>query len=218
MKGYLIKDYRLLIAQKNLLIILPIGLIFLFTNDTPVLGISYTLYVITFLCNSLMAYDSFDNGMPFLMTLPGGRKAYVTGKYLFNIITSTVTALFLLLLSIPLELHRGSKMAGIKELFFGTIMLYAVALIFSAVMLPILLKYGHEKSRVVLMIFFGIVFLGSMGIGKIASFLKIDPAVVFEKLNQIPISAVMIGSLILMIIILFLSWAASQKIMSRKNF
>ena len=61
MKGFLVKDYRLLLAQRNLLIVLPIGLIFMFTNDTPVMGISYSLYVLTFLCTTLLSYDTFDN-------------------------------------------------------------------------------------------------------------------------------------------------------------
>ena len=185
MKGFLIKDYRQMITQKNLFIILPIGLLFMFTNETPVMGISYTLYVITFLSNSLIAYDTFDNGMPFLMTLPGGRKNYVTEKYLFNIINSTITALCLVLIASLLELSRGKGILVIKELIIGTLLLYSIALIFSAVMLPIQLKYGPEKGRIVLLIMFGIIFLGSMGIGKIAEVLNIDPDMLLEKLNQL---------------------------------
>ena len=218
MKGFLIKDYRQMITQKNLFIILPIGLLFMFTNETPVMGISYTLYVITFLSNSLIAYDTFDNGMPFLMTLPGGRKNYVTEKYLFNIINSTITALCLVLIASLLELSRGKGILVIKELIIGTLLLYSIALIFSAVMLPIQLKYGPEKGRIVLLIMFGIIFLGSMGIGKIAEVLNIDPDMLLEKLNQLSVGGIVIGFLLLMIVILFLSWCISQNIMKKKNF
>ena len=218
MKGFLIKDYRQMITQKNLFIILPIGLLFMFTNETPVMGISYTLYVITFLSNSLIAYDTFDNGMPFLMTLPGGRKNYVTEKYLFNIINSTITALCLVLIASLLELSRGKGILVIKELIIGTLLLYSIALIFSAVMLPIQLKYGPEKGRIVLLIIFGIIFLGSMGIGKIAEVLNIDPDMLLEKLNQLSVGGIVIGFLLLMIVILFLSWCISQNIMKKKNF
>ena len=218
MKGFLIKDYRQMVTQKNMFIILPIGLLFMFTNETPVMGISYTLYVITFLSNSLIAYDTFDNGMPFLMTLPGGRKNYVTEKYLFNIINSTITALCLVLIASLLELSRGKGILVIKELIIGTLLLYSIALIFSAVMLPIQLKYGPEKGRIVLLIIFGIIFLGSMGIGKIAEVLNIDPDMLLEKLNQLSVGGIVIGFLLLMIVILFLSWCISQNIMKKKNF
>lgn len=218
MKGFLVKDYRQLIVQKNLLIILPIGLLFLFTNETPVMGISYTLYVITFLSNSLMAYDSFDNGMPFLMTLPGGRKNYVTAKYLFNGINSTVTMIFLLFVSSILEISRGKGIEALKELVIGTLLLYAVALMFSAVMLPVQLKYGQEKSRIVLMILFGIIFLGSMGIGKALEALNPDTAVIFEMLNRLSVAGIVAGVLALAVLITLLSFLISQNIMRKKNF
>ncbi len=218
MKGFLVKDYRLLAAQKNLLIILPIGLLFMFTNDTPVMGISYTLYVIAFLSNSLTAYDSFENGMAFLMTMPGGRKNYVTEKYLFNIINSTVTAALLALIASILELSRDRGMMAVKELLLGTLMLYMIALIFSFVMLPIQLKFGHEKSRIVLMIFFGIVFLGSMAIGKIAEMLNINPDSVFDKLQVISLGSVIAVIFSLMIVCMAASWGISQNIMKKKSF
>ena len=218
MKGFLIKDYRQLIAQKNLLIILPIGLIFMFTNETPVFGISYILYVITFLSNSLIAYDTFDNGMPFLMTLPGGRKAYVNEKYLFNAMNSSITALILAPIASILELSRGHGILAVKELFFGTLLLYMTALMFSAVMLPIQLKYGHEKSRIVLMIMFGIIFLGSMGVMKLAETFQIDVDGMFELLNQLSFRAVAVGFFILLIMIMTISWHISQNIMKKKSF
>ncbi len=218
MKGFLIKDCRLLTAQKNLLIILPVGLLLMFTNDTPVMGISYTLYVIAFLSNSLMAYDSFDNGMAFLMTMPGGRKNYVTEKYLFNIVNATCTAIVLVLIAAVLELSRGHGVAAVKELLLGTWMLYMIALIFSFVMLPIQLKFGHEKSRVILMLFFGIVFLGSMGLGKIAEMMNINPDAVFAKLNEISLGSVIAVICVLMLICAIVSWCISQNIMKKKSF
>ena len=218
MKGFLVKDYRLLTAQKNLLIILPIGLLFMFTHDTPVMGISYTLYVIAFLSNSLTAYDSFDNGMSFLMTMPGGRKNYVTEKYLFNILNTTCTAVVLAVIASVLELSRGHGATAVKELLLGTCMLYMIALIFSFVMLPIQLKFGHEKSRVILMLFFGIVFLGSMGLGKIAEMMDINPDAVFEKLNELSLGSVVTVIFVLMLICSIISWCISQNIMKKKSF
>ena len=218
MKGFLVKDYRLLMEQKSLLIIVPIGLLFLFTNETPVMGISYTLYVITFLSNSLLSYDTFDNGMPFLMTLPGGRKNYVTEKYVFSALNSTISALILLLIASALELFRGNGLPAIKELILGTAALFAVAIIFSSVMLPIQLKFGAEKSRVVMMIVFGIVFLGSIGVQYIAELFQIDASGLLEQMNRLSFLGITAGFLILMILAVIISFNISQKIMKNKSF
>lgn len=218
MKGYLIKDYRLLLSQRNMMIIIPIGLIFLFTNETPFTGISYILYLITFLGNSLISYDTFENGMTFLMTLPGGRKDYVNEKYIFNLTNSTVAAILLIGIGSALELARGKGIMAVKEILLGTLLLYALATVFSSVMLTINLKFGPEKSRVVLMILFGVVFLGTMSIGYLLEKLHVNIDRVIENLNQLSVFGVCACVLAGTILFTFGSWAVSQEIMKTKNF
>lgn len=218
MKGFLVKDYRLLLAQRNLLIVLPIGILFMFTNDTPVMGISYSLYVLTFLCTSLLSYDTFDNGMAYLLTLPGGRKTYVTEKYVFIFLNATIAAILLSTIGSLLELSRGHGITAVQETYMGTLMLYALALAFAYVILPLQLKFGPEKSRIVMLILFAIIFLGSSFIGFIADKLNFNPDELMEKLNQIHFAAAAVAIFLFSILLALISWCISQNIMRKKEF
>ena len=218
MKGFLVKDYRLLLAQRNLLIVLPIGILFMFTNDTPVMGISYSLYVLTFLCTTLLSYDTFDNGMAYLLTLPGGRKNYVTEKYVFIFLNATIAAMLLSTIGSLLELSRGHGITAVQETYMGTLMLYALALTFAFVILPLQLKFGPEKSRIVMLILFAIIFLGSSFIGFIADKLNFHPDELMEKLSQIHFAIAAMAILLFSILLAFISWCISQNIMRKKEF
>jgi hypothetical protein len=218
MKGFLVKDYRLLLAQRNLLIIFPIGILFMFTNDTPVMGISYSLYVLTFLCTTLLSYDTFDNGMAYLLTLPGGRKNYVTEKYVFIFLNATIAAILLGTIGSLLELSRGHGITAVQETYMGTLMLYALALTFAFVILPLQLKFGPEKSRIVMLILFAVIFLGSSFIGFIADKLNFNPDALMETLSQIHFAAAAIAIFLLSILLALISWYISQNIMRKKEF
>jgi hypothetical protein len=218
MKGFLVKDYRLLLAQRNLLIVLPIGILFMFTNETPVMGISYSLYVFTFLCTALLSYDTFDNGMVYLLTLPGGRKTYVTEKYVFIFLNATIAAILLSTIGSLLELSRGHGITAVQETYMGTLMLYALALAFAYVILPLQLKFGPEKSRIVMLILFAIIFLGSSFIGFIADKLNFNPDELMEKLNQIHFAAAAVAIFLFSILLALISWCISQNIMRKKEF
>jgi len=218
MKGFLIKDYRLLLAQRNLLVIFPIGIIFMFTNDTPVMGISYSLYVLVFLCTSLLSYDTFDNGMTYLMTLPGGRKKYVTAKYVFTILNASLAALLLSTIGSVLELSRGHGIPSVQETYMGTLMIYALALSFAFIILPIQLKYGPEKSRIVMLILFAVVFLGGMLVSFLSKKLHLNPDTFFERFNQLSLGAIAITVVLLAALFTVISWYISQRIMSKLEF
>lgn len=218
MKGFLVKDYRLLLTQRNLLIVFPIGILFMFTNDTPVMGISYSLYVLTFLCTTLLSYDTFDNGMAYLLTLPGGRKNYVTEKYVFIFLNATIAAMLLSTIGSLLELSRGHGITAVQETYMGTLMLYALALTFAFVILPLQLKFGPEKSRIVMLILFAIIFLGSSFIGFIADKLNFNPDALMETLSQIHFAAAAIAIFLLSILLALISWYISQNIMRKKEF
>ncbi|MBE5957170.1 MAG: ABC-2 transporter permease [Lachnospiraceae bacterium] len=218
MKGFLIKDYRLLLAQRNLLVIFPIGIIFMFTNDTPVMGISYSLYVLVFICTSLLSYDTFDNGMTHLMTLPGGRKNYVTAKYAFTILNASLAALLLSTIGSVLELSRGHGIPSVQETYIGTLMLYALALSFAFIILPIQLKYGPEKSRIVMLILFAAVFLGGMLVSFLSEKLHLNPDVFMNRLNQLSLGAIAVMVVLLAALFTIISWCISQKIMSKLEF
>ena len=87
MTGLLIKDFRLLKVQKNffaLITFILFGQILFAENNF--FAISFASLTFSLLSISTVSYDEFDNGNPFLFSLPVTRKGYVLEKYCFGLI------------------------------------------------------------------------------------------------------------------------------------
>ena len=86
MKGLLVKDYRFLLGQKSsFLIFVALGLFFVLTGEEISFGVSYAMIFAAILATSSITYDSMENGMAYLLTLPIQKKMYVIEKYLFSL-------------------------------------------------------------------------------------------------------------------------------------
>lgn len=71
MTGLLIKDFRLLKVQKNfftLIVFILLGMI-LFSEDN-FFAVSFATFIFSLFSTSTVSYDEFDNGNPFLFSLP----------------------------------------------------------------------------------------------------------------------------------------------------
>lgn len=87
MTGLLIKDFRLLKVQKNfftLIVFILLGMILFSENNF--FAISFATFIFSLFSTSTVSYDEFDNGNPFLFSLPVTRKGYVLEKYCFGLI------------------------------------------------------------------------------------------------------------------------------------
>ena len=88
MRGLICKDLRLMMMQKNFLIMLAaVALVSLAAMDDPMFVIMYMTLIFTSFILSTMSYDEFDNGFPFLFTLPITRKLYVREKYVLALLS-----------------------------------------------------------------------------------------------------------------------------------
>ena len=88
MRGLICKDLRLMMVQKNFLIMLAaVALVSLAAMDDPMFVIMYMTLIFTSFILSTMSYDEFDNGFPFLFTLPITRKLYVREKYVLALLS-----------------------------------------------------------------------------------------------------------------------------------
>lgn len=106
---------------------------------------------------SSIAYDEQARWDKFAASTPVGRGGIVAGKYLFVLITLAVTALFVAALTLALRL-LGLVQEDIVELLLTIAACTGVALVMNAVSLPLMLKFGAEKSRIISMAFFALVF------------------------------------------------------------
>ncbi|MBR2592224.1 MAG: ABC-2 transporter permease [Oscillospiraceae bacterium] len=169
MKGLLMKDLQLMAGQKKTLImIVIIGVIMSLSFESTAV-IAYLTVFAGVMALGTLSYGEFDNGYTFLFTLPFSRKTYVLEKYVFVVIWALVFMVVGSVVSLILAAVRGLT-ADPAEIVVTAVMVLAMALLISAVMIPLRLKYGAEKSRIVLFIIYGLFAVALLGLARLPAF------------------------------------------------
>lgn len=78
MLGLLIKDFQLMWKQKSFfIIIIVVGCLLTMGYNDFTFMVGFITFILSLFTVSSISYDEFDNGYPFLFTLPFSRKTYV---------------------------------------------------------------------------------------------------------------------------------------------
>lgn len=218
MKGLLVKDFRLMKGQKNFLVLLFIMIAFVFISGMDAsFFMGYLPFLFMIAAMSTITYDEFDNGMAFLMVLPISRKLYVQEKYLFGGVlgfTGLASAFVLFLIS---EINKGSSMTFTQYVLLFLCFL-AFVILFLCLMIPIQLKFGSEKGRIV----FFIIFFGIIGIvylvSKITDKIPAQIIEVFRGIQKLPFGILAALAVGIYILALFISLKISLGIMEKKEW
>ena len=177
--------------------------------------VSYMTFLFSVFVLSTLSYDSHDNGMSFLMSLPVERKTYVKEKYLFAVFLSLGSWITSLLVKMVFFLFRPSG-ENMMEFIYSSPIFLVMALVFLGYSLPIHLKYGSEKGH---FITFGI--LGAAGLG-IFSFIRFTDSAelikIFHNITDRSPGSIMACLSGFCIIFWALSYRISLKIMEKKEF
>lgn len=218
MKGLLVKDFRLMKGQKNFLILLFIMIAFVFISGMDAsFFMGYLPFLFMIAAMSTITYDEFDNGMAFLMVLPISRKLYVQEKYLFGGVlgfTGLASAFVLFLIS---EINKGSSMTFTQYILLFLCFL-AFVILFLCLMIPIQLKFGSEKGRIVLfIIFFGIIGIVYL-VSKITDKIPAQIIEVFRGIQKLPFGILAALAVGIYILALFISLKISLGIMEKKEW
>ena len=165
MRGLLIKDYRLLWNQRRTLgIMMLIWAIVVFTNTNPAFAVSYLIFSCSILAINTVSYDQHENGIIFLLSLPISRKQYAQEKYLLLLINLMAAVLISVLF-----IWLPGNIEGIEVMF-----LIGVAVLIISVMLPVLLIFGAEKGRLVIIAFGAVICIVGVWSEKLAQMTGID--------------------------------------------
>jgi len=218
MKGLLVKDFRLMKGQKNFLVLLFIMIAFVFISGMDAsFFMGYLPFLLMIAAMSTITYDEFDNGMAFLMVLPISRKLYVQEKYLFGGVlgfTGLASAFVLFLIS---EINKGSSMTFTQYVLLFLCFL-AFVILFFCLMIPIQLKFGSEKGRIVLfIIFFGIIGMVYL-VSKITDKIPAQVIEVFRGIQKLPFGILAALAVGIYILALFISLKISLGIMEKKEW
>ena len=159
MKGLLLMDFKFLKRQRKFLLIVGLLVfVFLFNKDMSSFGVSYATMLFGIFAINSIYYDEANNGNAFLFTLPFSRKEYVFSKYLFGMIMGGGAWILSNLIGIG-YLSMVNTGVNIAEWFSINVVYLILLLVMLSFMFPIQFKFGMEKSRLVMIILFVLVFM-----------------------------------------------------------
>lgn len=218
MRGLICKDLRLMMMQKNFLIMLAaVALVSLAAMDDPMFVIMYMTLIFTSFILSTMSYDEFDNGFPFLFMLPITRKLYVREKYVLALLSGAAAWVLTTLLSAGSCIFSDGALPQFSW-FAAPFMVLPMLAVLIALMIPFKLKFGSENSRMALVIAVAAVFalIGAVSGAMQAAGVSLD--VLAATLP--PMSMALCAALLIAFsaFILLLSYTISVRIMERREF
>ncbi len=217
MKGLLIKDFKLLKAQRGfftVMIFMTVGLAFSVYDTSFIIG--YLCFILPMFALSTVSYDEFDNGNAFLFTLPISREGYVIEKYGFGILLGIGA----LILAVALSLIVGSvKGTGdFTDILLSVPYIFSAMTVFLAIMIPVQLKFGGEKSRFVMVALVGAAVALIVGIAKVLGLMGVDTRMLTDILSSLHAGILIAGAVGLALCAALLSIKVSIAILSKKEF
>lgn len=151
MLGLMIKDIRL-IKNQGIAVLCFLCLIGILVIKEPGALVNYASMLGIMYAFNTISYDNYENGCSFLFTLPVSRKLYAAEKYMLTILFSLGACL---VSGVAVEIIRGNISNSLNN-YVSYLIGWAVLLWVPIVMLPIKLKWGAEKSRLIMILLLGI--------------------------------------------------------------
>ena len=181
--------------------------------------VSYVPMVAMLLVLSTISYDFNDNGLSFIMTLPGKPGDYAVEKYIFT--AAGVTFMWMVSLVLQFASFAIQKRDYVlNEVILTDAMMLPMFLLIVAIMIPIELKYSPEKGRTALFVIFGIVMIvaiaGKSIIEKLGG--AGDAMKLVAKLQTASPAVIIIAAYAVCLIAFSISMICSIRIMQNKEF
>ncbi|MTL38121.1 ABC-2 transporter permease, partial [Turicibacter sanguinis] len=213
-KGLILKD--LLNLRKNLktIIIMCLFYTLLFStlNPTFLSGMITILFAMQIL--TTFSYDDYSKWNMYALSLPITKKQLVLSKYILGISFIIFGGVFSFILTSLLSLFKGSFILG--DLVASIIGSTGIMILMILILLPLIFKYGVERSRIMLLAIFAIPTVLILIISKVLALTGI-PFPSEEQLNALLPVICIIATLIL-IAGSYVSYMTSVKIVTKKEY
>ncbi len=211
MKGLLIKDFKMVKAQKRfffLIITIAILLAFGMNNISFLYG--YLGFMLPNFAVSTIGYDEYNNGSSFLFTLPITRADYVAEKYILIMLLGAMSVVLDIIITITWGFLRD---ISVPERLAEIPIILSFFFVILSIMVPIQLKFGSEKGRFAFAISIGIIIL--LGFAVLTLTNVAEAGFNIDSLPSISITTIAIG---IAITALVTSYAISLRTMNKKEF
>lgn len=218
MKGLFVKDFKLMMLQKNfLLLILAIVIGMMIFTDDVVFPLGFLSFIVSLFTVSTISYDDFDNGNAFLFTLPITRNNYVLEKYSLGLLFGCIAWILATILGMIATVLKGSL--SIADLMQSSLIILPMLIVVQAIMLPFQLKFGGDKGRIAMIGAFGALAVIALVIVKGAEVIfHIDLVNMLDNLPTVSMGVFIAIIIIVALLILSVSMKISLSIMNKKEF
>ena len=218
MKGLFMKDFGLLKGQKQFFaVIVVMTVIFMTAYTNFAFIISYITIMIGIMTLTTISYDEFENGRGYLFTLPVSRREYVGEKYLFSIITTLPGLAAVSVFSLVVSRSRGIHFS-VGEWILSVVISFLLVTVILSILIPLQLKFGADKSRVAMMILWGVgiitVYLGI----KICEASGIDWKTAINWVYRLEPIKALAGITVICGIIMVISYLCSLRFLENREF
>ena len=215
MKGLLIKDFKLMLMQKNFfIIIIVVACLISISSQDPTFMIGFITFILSLFTVSTISYDEFDNGYPFLLTLPFSRKTYVLEKYVYGLILGAGAWIVSVMICSLMLIVQGKPVTS--DMLIGAFVILPMFLVIESLMIPVHLRFGGEKGRYALIACVGVLVVIGFVVMKIVEIFHVLPLILaIDALGPVMFMVIllMIGFLVMLV-----SLKVSLSIMNKKEF
>ena len=101
-----------------------------------------------------MAYDDMSKWDRYALAMPISKKDIVLSKYILSILLSLVSILVSFIITYLFILPRSDM--GRSELLLVAYIIFSISLVYVSIVLPLIYKFGVEKTRIITMCVFAI--------------------------------------------------------------
>lgn len=217
-KGLMVKDFQLVKSQmKFVFFAMILGGIWLAGTMNMAFLVMYSALLCAFLLMSTCSYDAFENGYAYLFVLPVSRKDYILEKFVFGFLLVTVPFLVVGAVSwVALVIGKGGISFG--EYCLSVAPALPLAYLMLAFEIPLQVRFGQEKSRIVSILMIGMLSAAMGVIGSLSERIGVDGAEVVHGISDLGIGGIVALAAVVLAVLLLVSYRISCRIMEKKEF
>jgi len=183
----------------------------------PFFALGYATALISIFSVNTIAYDEYDNGMPYLFSLPVSKKTYVKEKYTFAVLISVVGLTVATMISAGVALFMNEQYEIKEWLGILSLSLFCVILI-QGVIIPVRMKFDSEKHKMAMLIVVGVMAAVVGGVFAIVEACGIDLDVVLDEILLAKAWVTFTVVILIGAILMFVSYKLSVRFMEKREF
>ena len=219
MKALFIKDIRIVLKQQRVLIcaFFAVITILAFATDNSMYAVAFVLFLVPTMMLTTISYDTFENGMSYIMSLPVSVKDYVTEKYILTVASSLIfNIMATILINVVLSIGKGVGVMPL-ELIVNAMLAQFMVLIYISLVLPVDIRFGTDKGMIIVVLM--AVVIGA--VGPMLSNINVDSGLMY-KLSEAEITSVPVNQALLLMsvggVFAIVSYFISVKLMKQMEY